>query len=291
MKQYNTTYKLWWSFCHKINISVFKAIPREVILFLQDLFDKYPHKYGTFNSHRSALSLILPNDIASDVTLKRFLKGASRLRPTRPKYDSTWDPKPLLNYLSGISTQNLKPLSIKLVTLLALLTGGRLQTISLIRASNIVMDEEKIQIFISDPIKTSGRFKTQPCLHIPFFKENPLLCAASTLLNYVETTKSFRDNQDFLFITTTKPYKKASKQTLSRWVKEALKAAGINTNQFQPHSTRHASNSAAFRLGVSLEVICRTAGWSERTATFAKHYNRPLTEKTDFAKAILRLAD
>lgn len=258
---------------------------------LQELLDNHPFKYGTFNSHRSALSLILTNNIASDTNLKRFLKGASRLRPARPKYDSTWDPKPLLNYLSGISTQNLKLLSIKLVSLLALVTGGRLQTISLIRLSNIIIDEEKIQIFISDQIKTSGTLKTQPCLHIPFFKENSFLCAASALLSYVEITKPLRENQDFLFITSTKPHQKASKQTLSRWVKEALKASGIDTSQFQPHSTRHASNSAAFRAGVSLELICRTAGWSEKTATFARHYNRPLTKKTDFAKAILRLTD
>ncbi|KAJ8969397.1 hypothetical protein NQ314_001796 [Rhamnusium bicolor] len=87
-----------------------------------------------------------------------------------------------------------------------------------------------------------------------------------------------------------KPYRTAHKQTISRWTKEMLTIAGIDTAKFRPHSTRHSSSSAAQRQGISLETICRTAGWSERTSTFAKYYNKPLTsQKTEYAKAILSL--
>ncbi|KAJ8914163.1 hypothetical protein NQ315_016242 [Exocentrus adspersus] len=257
-KQYNTTYKLWWNYCGENNVSLFDGTPSQVMCFLQDLFSNHGYRYGTLNSHRSALSLILPEGLGSDPALKRFMRGVSRLKPAKPRYNSTWDPKPVLNYLEGLSTSNnLKLLSQKLVTLLALITEGRLQTISLIRISNMSIDDEKIQIFISDPIKTPSSLGGQPCLHM---------------------------------LLSVKPHGTASKQTISRWVKETLKASGIDTEKFLPHSTRHASSSAAQRLGVSLEVICRTAGWSQQTQTFAKFYSRPLSKDTELAEAVLGLA-
>nr|CAI5862479.1 unnamed protein product [Callosobruchus analis] len=45
--------------------------------------------------------------------------------------------------------------------------------------------------------------------------------------------------------------------------------------------------SAASRAGVSVEEICRTAGWSQGTSTFAKFYNRPLQDPQKFAHAVL----
>lgn len=217
IKQYTATYHLWWTFCQQENTPFYHATPIQVISFLQSLLDNHPHKYGTFNSHRSALSLILPNTIGSDPILKRFMKGTSRLRPSRPKYDSTWDPQPVLNYLEHLPTDTLKALSHKLVTLLALITGGRLQTISLIRLSNMLIEEERIQIFITDPTKTSTVSKNQACLYIPFFRQTPSLCAALSLQKYVTVTGPLRKpDQDFLFISCCKPHNTISKQTISQ---------------------------------------------------------------------------
>jgi hypothetical protein len=43
--------------------------------FLQELLDSGSHKYGTFSSHRAALSLLLPGNISADPVLSRILKG------------------------------------------------------------------------------------------------------------------------------------------------------------------------------------------------------------------------
>lgn len=286
IKQYNGSYQLWWAYCITNKIPPFEASTLQVIHFLQHLLDTSPHKYGTFNTHRSALSLII-DGIGSQPLVKRFMKGISRERPPQPKYEYTWDPEPVLKYLEQTPTSDLKSLSRKLITLLALITGGRLQTLSLIRISNIRHSDSEIQILISDPIKTSQTSHMQPCLHVPFFHENPRLCAASTLQQYVNITQPIRNNEDFLFLTTSKPHKKATKQTLSRWVKETLGTSGIDISQFKPHSTRHSSTSAAHRLGLPLDTICKTAGWSQKTSTFAKFYSRPLVKTNDFAKALL----
>ncbi|CAH2009621.1 unnamed protein product [Acanthoscelides obtectus] len=49
-----------------------------------------------------------------------------------------------------------------------------------------------------------------------------------------------------------------SVNTLSRWVKQTLASAGVNTTLFTPHSVRHAATSTALRKGVSVDSICKT---------------------------------
>nr|CAI5849798.1 unnamed protein product [Callosobruchus analis] len=241
-------------------VSPFHAKVPEVLTFLQSILENSSCGYGSINSHRAALSLILSEHLGNDVLLKRFMK------------------------------ESLRSLSIKLVTLLLLATGQRLQTISLIKLSNIQpYDDGGVQILIEDRIKTSNVNTNQPCLFIPKFNEQPELCVVSCLHKYIQETKTLRSTNDvYIFITFQKPYRSASKQTLSRWVKCALDQAGVNTNIFKPHSSRHASTSAANRAGVAIDLIKDSAGWSKNSTTFARFYNRPLINHDDFALTVLR---
>lgn len=43
--------------------------------------------------HRSALSALIGNNIASDESIKHPFKGAYKLRPLRSKYSTTWNPQ------------------------------------------------------------------------------------------------------------------------------------------------------------------------------------------------------
>ena len=65
--------------------------------------------------------------------------------------------------------------------LLALSTGHRLQTFSLLKRSNIIKTRSGIAIKVPDLIKTSGPGKPQPLLELPYLKEKPNICVASTL--------------------------------------------------------------------------------------------------------------
>lgn len=288
--QYNTTFKLWWNFCMKNKLSVFKSGVREVIIFLQGILKNKTHKFGTFNSHRAALSLLLHDNITQDVNLKRFLKGISNLRPALSKYNITWDTKLVTDYLEKLhplEDLNLKDLSSKLATLLVLITGQRVQTIFYIKIDKITESANGLQAFIEDRLKTSGHNRVQPCLEIPFSKDNPSLCVASIVKYYIEKTKEIRPtNEMYLFLSTRYPHARASKDTISRWVKETLHKAGID-KQFTAHSTRHASTSQAFKKNLSLDVIRKTAGWSNNSAVFQNYYLRPIFNKSQFAKAIL----
>ena len=291
-KQYNSTYRKWWQFCAEEKISPFSSGPTEALRFLTHIFNTQSAAYGTFNSHRSALSLILANTVGADEKIRRFLKGITRLRPLQPKYKFTWDPAIVLAYLHTTEfapgNVSLRNLTRKLCTLLLLITAERLQTLSLIRVSNIHITD-RIQVVIVDETKTSFRTNEQQCLHIPFFPDKPNLCVANFLQLYLQNTAAVRNGEDQLFLTTKPPYSAASKQTISNWVQRILQDSGIDIGQYTAYSTRHAASSAAHRKGVPVDVIRKTVGWSEASGVFAKFYNRPLGQSTTFAAAVLSI--
>ena len=238
------------------------------------------------------MSLILPQDIGQNLLIRRFLKGVLKLRPPKPKYSVTWDPSLVLSYLKNLPSNtdlSLLTLSKKMAMLLALSTGQRIQTLSLIRIKNVIFQVSGLKIFITDPVKTTGLHSTQPCIELPYFTEEKL-CVVSTMLTYIEKTASVRPaDEEFLFLSCTKPYKRASTNTIGRWLMDVMNKSGINTNLFSAYSTRHASTSAASRAGVSWDVIRKNAGWTEKSQMFARFYNRPLIPlKSDFMTLVFK---
>lgn len=258
-----------------------------VIKFLDEKHQQ-GKSFSTLNSYQSALVLVFHFADTDKKFLKRYLKGIYNINPSKPRYKETWDPAPVLTYLSKLhplSELSMENLIIKLATLLALITAHRVQ----IRLTYIKKLEDRIEIKIPDKIKTSGRGSFQPLLVIPYFTEKPMLCLASTIEYYIQVTADSRSkDMDQLILTHKKPIHPASTQRISKWIKAALSLAGIDTVLFTGHSTRHASTSAAFRAGVSVEQIRRAAGWTEKSDVFNIFYNKPLTKSpTGFAKGIL----
>lgn len=288
IKQYEGYLKQWWEFAQKQNADPFNANLTTIIKFLTLKF-KEGNSYGSINSIRSAISLISTEEISSNKILSRFLKGVYKTRPSRPRYATTWDTSIVLNYIEKLEDSgNLKSVSEKTATLLALTTAHRLQTLAKINIENIVISKNSIKIKIPDPIKTSRRNSTQPELILPMFEENPKLCAALCIKKYLQMTESLRAKETSLFISTKNPHKAVTSQTIGHWIKNLLKKAGIDTEQFSAYSTRHASVSKAFNRGIDLSIIRKTAGWSNKSEVFAKFYNRPIQISDDtFARAIL----
>jgi hypothetical protein len=290
IKQYDVSLKKWWFFCISNQIDMFKASVPNVIYFLTELF-KNGSQYGTLNSVRSALSLIIGPSIAKDDRIHRFFKGVFRLRTPHPKYNTTWDTNCVLNYVSSWfpnETLTLDKLSIKTVTLLALATAHRIQTISKINIKNIEIESNRITIKIPDLIKTSRIGAKQPILFLPFFRDKQSICPAQTLVCYLERTRDVRKS-DYLFLAFKKPNGPVGTQTLSRWIKRCLCESGIDTSIFSAHSTRHAATSRARSLGVNIDAIRNTAGWSGNSTTFATFYNRTIlnNEPSSLARAII----
>jgi len=108
-----------------------------------------------------------------------------------------------------------------------------------------------------------------------------------TLKTYLDLSSAVR-NHDSLILGTRKPFRPASSQTLSRWLKEVLSQSGIDTTKFSGHSTRHASTSKAHEKGISIDQIFKAAGWSKNSSVFGRHYLRPvLGPEGDFGHTVL----
>lgn len=289
--QYGSGFKLWWEFCTKKNLNCFETNADNVLQFLALLFHS-GMSYSSLNTVRSAVALVAAPDIGQDYQIKRFFRGVFKLRPSKPRYRVTWDPCTVLSHLRTYPPNeqlDIKRLTYKLITLMALVTAHRVQTFSLIEVQDIRNLGDKIEIKIPARVKTSSPNNLQPMLLLPFCREDPQLCVASTLCHYVEKTEEARRSRgiDKLLITFKRPYKAATTQSLSRWIRSVLEESGIDTSIFTAHSTRHAATSAAARRGVSIEIIRNTAGWTSSSQVFANFYNRPLASSEGFGDAIL----
>ncbi|KAJ8913077.1 hypothetical protein NQ315_006578 [Exocentrus adspersus] len=232
IKQYNSTYAKWWAFCK--DGEVFKSDSNKIIEFLNTELQKGAN-YNTINQHRSALNTLL--QLTDSPLVTRFMKGAFRIRPVFPRYNETWDPNPVLTYLNNLTplaSLTLEKLTYKFVVLLALISSQRVQTLTKVKLSNITYFEDKIEIKITDIIKTSAPGKCQPILTLPYFHENPNLCIATILKYYIDTTQQYRNSHDQLLITIKKPHHPASAQTVAKWIKKGL-ALGVLTQTFLNH--------------------------------------------------------
>ena len=190
----------------------------------------------------------------------------------------------VLNYLEQLiplEKLTLSELTEKLVMLLALSTAQISQTLAKIKLSNIKETPVGIEIIITDNLKTSRPGSQNPMLKLSKFNDRPGLCVVSCLDRYKELTSLIRKEEDHLFIAIKKPHSAVGSQTISRWIKNVLHKAGINTEIFSSHSTRHASTSAAHSKGLDWETIRKTAGWSKESTVFAKFYNKPIENESN----------
>ncbi|KAJ8976062.1 hypothetical protein NQ317_002537 [Molorchus minor] len=234
LRQYDITWEKWWVYCISCG--------RNSLMLSHSLIVDF-------------LSIALSPDLGQHPIINKFCKRVYNMRPSAPRYASSWDPSNILTYLSSLAPNeeiSLKQLSIKLITLLALVTAHRMQTFFLIQVQNVVCKSSSMEIKVPSHIKTSGKGRLQPVLVLPYFQQNPSICAASTRSCYLSRTAELR-SCDRLFIPFKRPHNPVSSQTLGRWVKMVLNASGIDTTQFSTHSTRHATTFAAYRAGVSLD--------------------------------------
>ena len=278
--QYSVYFQKWVKFCNRNAVNVYSSNIACVLEFLKSLFDE-GLGYSSINSARSALSLLLPNIdhcmVGSHPLVVRFLKGVFKLRPSAPRYNLTWDVSSVLQMFKNWPLNedlDLLRLSIKTVALLALVTAGRAQTLAAVAVDNIKLEGDKIVIRIPAMLKTSRPGALQPVFALPPYHDVKL-CVVNCISTYLRVTLPYRKDTA-LFISIQAPHKAVSVQTISRWLKQCLELAGIDTAVYKGHSFRHASTSKAKNVGVSIDEIFLTGGWTANSNVFKRFYNRPV---------------
>ena len=296
-RQYRTYIEQWRLFCVQRATDPFSPHISEVINFLTLLFDEQTENgdnirgFSALNTARSALSSIISIDglpVGQHPMVKRFMKGVFNIRPALPRYNVTWDVNTVLKYLktlSPVSQIPIKMLSHKLVMLMSLVAGQRGQSLHLCDVRNLHLTHSKATFIIGDLTKTSRPGHHIKPLIFKAYAPDRRLCVHTVLKAYLERTLDSRGSEKRLLLTLKKPFHGASRDTIGRWIKDCLSAAGIDMTIFAPHSVRSASVSKAKVSNIPIDTILRTAGWSS-DAVFTKYYNKPI-QVDNYAEAIL----
>ncbi|XP_067659799.1 uncharacterized protein [Haliotis asinina] len=285
-QQYGSYLQKWMQFCNEQNADTFSPSLQQCLEFLASLYKK-GLGYSAINTARSTLSTIVTVQnipLGQHPIVTRFMKGVYNLRPALPRNKVTWDVSIVIGFLKSFEPESLQQLSMKLATLLLLLTGQRTQALHMIDQRNVEITDNCVNIRFGDLLKQSRPGYHQEELTIPSYPDKKL-CLVTLLRLYLCRTEPIRGNETALFISTVKPYHRVSKDTIARWVKMTLTKAGINMRIFTPHSIRSASTTKA-SMKVPLSTILNTAGWSSQ-CTFAKFYKKPISNRHQFSEAVM----
>ena len=161
----------------------------------------------------------------------------------------------------------------KTAVLLSILAGRQIHTLHILSVVHIDQFHDKIIFYIIELTKCSKPFRpNQPDFYRAYL-EDQLLCPVKCLYPYL-TQRYEVVNKDFteFFITFSKSHRPVSKDSLDWWVEEVMGNSGIDTGIFKPHSNRVASNSTAYKLGMSLQEVLKRGQWSNASTFFTYYF-------------------
>ena len=246
------------------------------------MFSKFNSGTSTssVNTIRSAINFFTLSylDLENNIFMKRLFKYFYKERPLKPRYTTFWPVDKLLNFLKSwhpFSELSLKQLTLKTISLIALTSSDRGQTIHLASVNNMKIYPNKIDFIIRDKVKNTRKILKPSiitCVSSPIQE----LDVASYVTQYIERTKEFRDEKGQLFISWINK-RPVSRQSTARWLKQTLSLAGIDTTIFKAHSYRGAGLSKAFQRGASINQIVTAGNWAN-ASTFQHYYNAPSYE-------------
>lgn len=220
-------------------------------------------------------------DLENDLIMKKLFKFFYKERPLRPRYSSFWPVDKVLNYLKSWhppSNLDMKKLTLKTISLMALSCSDRGQTIHMASIDSMTIYDSKIEFIINQRRKNTRRV-LKPTKIVCVSTEIEELNVLSYISNYLERSKEFRNDQKQLFLSW-KTKKPVTRPTIARWLKHVLYLSGIDTSIFKAHSYRGAGLSKAFQRGVPIHQIIAAGDWTN-ASTFHRYYNAPIEENIE----------
>ena len=290
-KSYATAWGKWCGWCDRRETDPVSAPVKYLLDFITEEF-KNGKQYSTQNTYRSAISAThvgySGTPAGQHPLVCRLLQGIFNSRPPMPKNITLWDIEIALKHAESIfplEELSLKQISERTAMLLALANADRVSDLHSLDLKFRSYRYGGASFIIPSLTKTRRSGPPREVFYAQL-EENPKLCPVTSLRAYEKKTEGLRHpSNTSLFISVKKPHLPVSSQTLSRWIKNFLSEAGIDTNQFTAHSTRGVATSTALALGVSLPEIMKAANW-KRQSTFTRYYCRPTIDNA-FSKTVL----
>ena len=276
--------------------------------FLISLFDE-GLALATIRSHRSAIGAVHRgfsdgSSVSSSEFISRIVQACFRQRPPARRLVPAWDLPCVLQALARppfepMAGASLKLVSVKTAFLLAVASGQRrsaLHALSLapghvrwerggVRlvpapgfiAKNQLASSAPVEIFLPSIASASS------------VRDDRLWCPVRALKYYIDRTKLVRTTPA-LFIGSVRPHLPVSLATISRWLVEAIRAAGeeaLAQPAVRAHDTRAIAASWALFNGASVEDIQKAAYWSSANTFISCYLRDVVASRPAFAEAVL----
>ncbi|KAI2659094.1 ORF V: Enzymatic polyprotein [Labeo rohita] len=289
-KLYALKWRLFTSWCERHQQDPVNCPVGTVLEFLQDRLSAglshstlkvYVAAIAAYHAPLGGLS------VGKDPLVSRFLRGALRLRPPVRSRVPSWDLslvlealcRPPFEPIEEISDRHLTIKTVLLIAITSLKRVGDLQALS-VALSFLDFAPGLAKAFLhprsgyvpkvpsSAPRPVVLQAFCPPPFREPDQQKLNCMCPVRALDTYVHRAARWRkSDQLFVCYGPAKRGFPATKQTLSRWIVDAISTAYESSGLPPPlgvkaHSTRSVSASKAFLEGVSIQDICNAAGWS-----------------------------
>lgn len=311
-KIYFKVWRTFLQFCGDPYVDPEQCNISKILDFLQAGLDK-GLRPATLKVQISALSSFFSRALALDPWIARFIRGASRIRPTGRITTPPWDLSLVLSALTKPPFEPVSEVSVKLLTLkaaflVAITTARRIGEISALVINQPYMQILDDRIILKpDPAflpKVVSSFHRDQEIILPSFCEAAsssrertfhALDVRRTLIEYLARTQDWRNtNSLFLQFSGAGKGNRATKGTIARWVRQTIEMAYSSSGipvpgTLKAHSTRAMSTSWAERQAASVEQICKAATWSS-AHTFFRHYRLDVSGSADlsFGRKVLQ---
>ncbi len=300
-KLYGLKWRLFTSWCGDHQLNPVNCPIGTVLEFLQARFSA-GLSHSTLRVYVAAIaSYHAPmggQSVGKDPLIIRFLRGVLRLRPRVRSRVPPWDLAVVLEALckppfEPIEQVSERLLTLKTVLLLAISSLKRVGDLQALSVASIDFTPGLAKVFLYPrvgyvpkvPSSVPRPVVLQAFCPPPFREPNQeklnCMCPVRALDAYVHRTALWRKS-DQLLVCYGPPKKgfPAAKQTLSRWIVDAIIVAYESSDLPSPlgvkaHSTRGMAASKAFFAGVPIQDICDAAGWST-PLTFVRFYDLDL---------------
>ena len=312
---YDARLKRYYGWCRERNVNPSTASVTDIADFLGELFDKYKMSPSTISGYRAAISVIHKGwngvPVGQNRDLRDLIVGMSQLRPVKKSLVPNWSLPLVLNGLIKEPFEPMKSADIKFVTLktaflLAVASGRRVSEIHALSTDprHLRWERSGVRMVTNPQFMAKNESLKNPGKHIFLARfdkftsihEEKLMCPCRALKVYLDRTAPLRESESPLFLTYKKgAVKRASKETIARWIVETVKLVYGKANQedlnlAKAHDTRSLAASWALFQGVPLQEIMHAAFWSAET-TFTSFYLRDVfSDEATFSLSLLNAA-
>ncbi len=293
-RSYNTSWCEWVRWNDRKSMDPMWLSVVKLSCFLSYLF-RHGLAWNTIGIYRSSICSILQphktKTCASSPIIKKLMKGFFKKRPPQRKKFTPWDVQKVLKKLASMGSPkdlNLKQLSWKTATLVALATGKRVADMSLMSMSQAYMflGRDQIVFNLLPGVKTDRPGHQSNQVTIYRNKKNPSLCPVLYLKQYLIRTKPFRGpNNHKLWIGCNSLHLPVCARTIGSWIKTIITSAKA---QLSPGAIRSVVASICYSQNVSIPQILEAGDWST-VSTVNNHYFRFFTPTSNYrADAVQR---